>query len=293
MAARAAAWGRLLRLSNTPTIPADLLAGFCAGSALGGTRAFELAGFAAALVACLGIYHGALVLNDWLDRAHDARTRPDRPLPSGAIRSTHALAAFAALTALALGGALLAPENLRAPLAALAACAYGYDLLLKRSAFTGPLALGACRALDLSIGVLLAGSIGDPPRVAALLVAYGAYVVSLSGLARMEDGRPRLPAIRAALLFAGACFAAGPILLPNAIAAPFALALGAWIATRGFAGDPTWSRERVARTVGKLLSLLALFSALVAWAAGFELAAITGCALYLLARMLARIWPPS
>src|SRR5690606_29795536 len=79
---RAAAFGRLIRVSLFPTAVADVLAGLL----VGGGGAFPGVGATSALVgASLLVYHGGLALNDWADREHDARTRPDRPLPSRAI----------------------------------------------------------------------------------------------------------------------------------------------------------------------------------------------------------------
>src|SRR5437773_2608345 len=88
------AWGRLLRLSLAPSAAADVVAGLVYGS-IGG---WPERGWAWWLVpASLGVYHGALVLNDWNDRVHDARTRPARPLPSGQVNPRAALAAGLAL----------------------------------------------------------------------------------------------------------------------------------------------------------------------------------------------------
>lgn len=290
---RALAWARLLRLSNAPTIPVDLLAGYAAARALGAQGPLEPLAFASALATCLGIYLGALVLNDRLDLEHDAATRPGRPLPSGAVSPRAATWAYAALCALALAGAGLSPTHLLIPFALLALVATAYDVVLKRSPLFGPLALGVCRALDLGIGMALAGMPEHGPAALALLLCYAGYVVSLSGLARMEDGEPRLPAIRVAMIGAGLCFAGGPLTLGLAPASFAALPIAVWIGTRGFVGSQSWPRERVGRTVGRLLGLLALFGACVAFAAGALAIAFTALVLFATARVLARCVPPS
>lgn len=291
--ARALAWARLLRLSNAPTIPADLLAGLCAGRAFGGAEPFEALPTAGALIACLAIYHGAMVLNDRVDFAQDRATRPDRPLPSGAVSRAAANGAILALAALVLFGAWLAPSRAQPLLALLALSAASYDGALKRSALLGPLALGLCRALDLGIGLALAGAPLLAGPAPLLLAAYGAYVIALSGLARMEDGLPRLSRIRAALIAAGASFALGPLTVSLSPAFAVAVALGLWIASRGFAAPSAWPRERVGRTVGRLLGLLAVFGALIAWSAERELIALATLALFAAARALARVIPPT
>ena len=95
------ALGRLLRLSLAPTALADVAAGTVLGAMTwpDGLGPFQL------MLASACVYHGAMALNDWADRAADARTRPGRPIPSGAI---------APYTALALAVTLLAGEIGRA-----------------------------------------------------------------------------------------------------------------------------------------------------------------------------------
>jgi hypothetical protein len=195
--------------------------------------------------------------------------------------------------AMAGAGWLLVPARVALGLVGLAVLATSYDVVWKRNAITGPLALGGCRALDLGLGMLLAGWPSHSLPAAIVLAMYALYVIALSGLARMEDGTPRLGAIRVALACAGAFFAAGPLSLGWSLAAPVAIALGLFIVSRAWVGSPTWPRERVGRTVGRLLSLLALFGALLCWAADAPLAAAIVGVLYVIARLLARVMPPS
>ena len=81
-------WGRLLRLSLAPTAIADVVAGAFWGGAGGAPPLGELAllGLASSCT-----YHGGMALNDWADRAQDARVRPDRPVPSGGVNARAAL----------------------------------------------------------------------------------------------------------------------------------------------------------------------------------------------------------
>lgn len=78
----------LVRISLLPTALADAIAGvlLAHGGAFPGWSPFLLQAGAS-----LGVYHGALALNDWADREHDARTRPTRPIPSGSVPAAAAL----------------------------------------------------------------------------------------------------------------------------------------------------------------------------------------------------------
>ena len=90
--------GRLLRLSLLPSAVADVTVGML----LGGAGVWP-EGVAPGLLvlSSLGIYHGSMALNDWADRHEDARLRPGRPLPSGALGAP--LALWLGLGLLALG----------------------------------------------------------------------------------------------------------------------------------------------------------------------------------------------
>ncbi|MFJ7069265.1 SCO3242 family prenyltransferase [Streptomyces sp. NPDC101115] len=142
---RAGAWAELLRVSALATVPGDALA----GAAALGARPHR--GTLLALGSSLCLYEAGMALNDWADRAEDARDRPHRPLPSGRIRPRAALAASTALTATGLA---LAARAGRAPLAvagALAATVWAYDLHLKHTRL-GPATMAGARALDLLLG---------------------------------------------------------------------------------------------------------------------------------------------
>ena len=192
------AYGRLLRLSLTASCVADILGGaLAAGGGLSGTGSRVWL----TLAASLGLYHGGMALNDWADRKLDARLRPDRPLPSGAVAAPVALALGLALLA---GGVACAFRvgALQGWLAGgIALLVVTYDLG-SRGPWLGPLALGAARCGNLALGMSL-GLVDGPaalsatsvqPRgplplhvLAGLLAAYAAYVVLVSRLGRFED----------------------------------------------------------------------------------------------------------
>ncbi|MFP5367679.1 MAG: UbiA family prenyltransferase, partial [Actinomycetes bacterium] len=137
----------LVRAPAVLTVLGDSLAGgSAAGHALGGRRlALPLAS------ACL--YAGGMALNDYADRATDARERPERPIPSGRISARNALTAAAALTAAGLGlSAAGGGRRAFAVAVPLAASIWTYDLLAKNHAVSGALTMASCRALDVLMG---------------------------------------------------------------------------------------------------------------------------------------------
>src|SRR5438067_12984617 len=77
------AWLQLLRLPNLFTVPGDPLAGFLL--AWDGKR--ELSFLALAIAVSLCFYGAGLLWNDLADRAVDRAERPQRPLPSGAVKT--------------------------------------------------------------------------------------------------------------------------------------------------------------------------------------------------------------
>ncbi len=97
------------------------------------------------------LYLAGMALNDLADREEDARERPERPIPSGAVSPRAAALVGGSLL---LAGTLVARRcGARWTGPALAATIVGYDFFLKRSATIGPVAMGACRSLSLLMGV--------------------------------------------------------------------------------------------------------------------------------------------
>lgn len=191
---RARAWLELVRGPAALTVPGDALAGAAAGGAPARNTAL-------AMGSSVCLYWAGMALNDWADRAEDARDRPHRPLPSGRVAPAAALGAAAGLTA---AGVALAAAGNRAQLAtatALAATVWAYDLKLKHTA-AGPAAMGTARGLDLLLGAAGAGRVAPaalPP--AALLAAHTAAVTHVS---RHEvDGGSRAAPLAALVTTAG------------------------------------------------------------------------------------------
>ncbi len=140
---------------------------------------------ARAAIASVCIYAAGMVLNDHADRRHDARARPERPIPRGDV---------AAATALALGLTLLGAGIALSPQpwfhAGLAALVVGYDYALKHVVALGALTMGTLRGLNLfSASVVLA--VPAPPALLYAALAYAVYIVAVTLLGVLED-EPRV-----------------------------------------------------------------------------------------------------
>src|ERR1700739_1237491 len=94
------------RISNLPTVWTNVLA----GSVLAGGAQFSNE-IALIVVAMTAFYVGGMYLNDYFDRAIDARDRPGRPIDAGEIRTGSVLSIGFGL--LALGVVLMMPFGLR------------------------------------------------------------------------------------------------------------------------------------------------------------------------------------
>ncbi|GMA32977.1 hypothetical protein GCM10025875_29690 [Litorihabitans aurantiacus] len=120
-----------------------------------------------------------MALNDYSDRELDAVERPERPIPSGRVTPGQALGLAGGLTG---AGLLLATGLGRRGFGvalAVAAAAWGYDLLAKQTP-AGPLVMGAARGLDVMLGAC-----GHRAALPAAL-ATGAHTVAVTALARGE-----------------------------------------------------------------------------------------------------------
>lgn len=168
----------LMRPANIVTAHSDILAGYAVAGAGDFFRLWLL------LLATTGLYGGGVVLNDVFDAKLDAVERPERSIPSGAV---------SVAVASAFGGLLLACGVLVAwicsPLSGAVALGAGISALLydswgKHHPVFGPLNMGLCRGLNLSLG-LTAASLTPFAHWPAALVTLG-YVAGITSLSRGE-----------------------------------------------------------------------------------------------------------
>jgi 4-hydroxybenzoate polyprenyltransferase len=170
----------LLRFPALFTAMADIFAGYLfQHDGLGPGRTFG------GLLACSSlIYLGGMVLNDVCDVEQDRRERPGRPIPSGRISRRGALVLAVVLLAsgLAAGAAVSTRSGIIA--AVLVVCVVAYDALVK-STMLGPVVMGACRSLNILLGMSTAAAPWSGPAL-HVTIALGMYILGLTWFARRE-----------------------------------------------------------------------------------------------------------
>ncbi|HKP96574.1 MAG TPA: UbiA family prenyltransferase [Fibrobacteria bacterium] len=258
-----------LALVRIPTVFSSMSNAY-AGYFIGGGRALTPALAGGAAAAALFIMAG-MALNDVADKDVDARERPTRPIPSGAVPPGQAWGLSLAMMALGLALLFLANPVSSAVGAALCLCIFAYNFLLKGTAL-GPAAMGLCRALNLLTGMSLAWSglpltASFPKAVWLALFSLWAYIALVTFLARDEVGGNSR---RRAVLFLGGLalwFIAWSAAAFKWFRAENFLAL-AWLALamflrgplRNLATDP--SPKHTGRMVGAMLRLVPLVDVL-------------------------------
>ena len=281
------AYLQLLRPANVATALADVLAGF-AIAGLGNRPALPWL-----LLATAALYAGGIVLNDVFDREMDRAERPERPIPSGRIRTAHAATLGAGL--LALGVAAAAAANTTACLVALAiaACVLLYDGWGKRHAAVAPLNMAMCRALNLLLGVAAvpAALAGAWPIAAVPLL----YIYAVTAISRGEVHGGSRRAAASALMVLLASLAMLLLIVSRAgdraIPALILVAAVAWRVVPAFIAARRQPEAATIRTAVKrgVLSLVLLDAALAAAFAGPIYAAAI-LAIGLVAGWLARMF---
>ncbi len=206
----ALAWLQLIRLPNLFTAAADVAAGFLfthAAFASGDALPMSLL-----IAASVLLYAGGVVLNDVFDYGLDCQERPERPLPSGRISVGAARLAGWGLLVVGVGLAGLAAvlgSDIRPVLVAtgLAVAIVAYDGLLKKTPL-GPPAMGACRGLNLLLGMSLSTVAWAAPHY-LIMAAMTVYVMGITWFARTEAEQSR----RGQLLLSAVVILTGILLL--------------------------------------------------------------------------------
>ena len=216
----ASGWLQLSRVSNTPTVVSNSVA----GAVLASTAAEP--GEVAVVAGAMALFYTAgMILNDLLDYEVDLRERPERPLPSGAVSRPAALTAviglFAAGEALLL---LVGTEPFLAGLGLIALIVL-YDAWHKGNPLS-PVLMGACRALVYFVAALaVVGEVPTDVAVAASVLLL--YVASLTLVAKLvRSGR-----IVAAMIAGIAVFDAVVVIIAGGSPAAVAVCLAAFLLT--------------------------------------------------------------
>jgi 4-hydroxybenzoate polyprenyltransferase len=170
---------RLGRISNLPTVWTNVIAGSVIA---GGATPNQLA---LTMTAMTAFYVGGMYLNDFFDRAVDARERPGRPIDAGEIQPGSVCAIGLGL--LAAGVMLMVALGLAATLcgALLAGTIVLYDVWHKKNALS-PVIMGLCRALVyIGAAVAATGSVSAAIGIGAFALAC--HVAGLSYAAKQES----------------------------------------------------------------------------------------------------------
>ena len=195
MAGRLRAYLQLVRLPNLFTAAADPLAGWIfAGGAIPSGRIWG------PLVASgVVTYAAGMVLNDLFDREDDHRERPGRPIPSG--RVSLAVAGGLGWTLIAIAPVLAAFAGTTSLIVSLAlvAAVLGYDLGLKRTPM-GPQVMGACRGLNLLLGMSPMVDLGGASGWLAA-GAFATFVAGVTWISRDEVHSGRRRGLIAGMVF--------------------------------------------------------------------------------------------
>lgn len=272
---RPVGYARLVRVPNLFTAPPDVVAGAALAAAVTGRVADPVATVAALSAASVLLYAGGTALNDYADAAVDARERPDRPIPSGAVPRRAALAVGAGALAVGVAVATLGAGLAGGAVAGLlAAVVVAYDGALKGGRL-GALAMGTARGANVLLGATAAGWAGlstlasDPAGLFPAVVA--AYIAAVTLLANDEaagGSRRDVALVAAVTVTAGGAVVAGLWTRPVAAAA-----LGAGAAAA--AGLLAWNGRALRRayatptpaTVGAAVGACVLGEGLLAGAA--------------------------
>ncbi len=214
----------LLRPANVVTAVADVLAGY----AIAGRPAPALLPWLMAATACL--YGGGVVLNDVFDRRLDAVERPERPIPSGRVSAGAAAAVGGGLLAAGVACAAAATAAAGLIAAATAALVLLYDGLSKRHGLLGPLNMGACRGLNLLLGIAAAPAVLGHAWPLAIIPLV--YISAVTLVSRGEVHGGKRGAAGLALISLGGVIVALTVLAaaagPGRIAALAVLLLLTW-----------------------------------------------------------------
>lgn len=260
----ASAWLQLARVSNTPTVVSNSVAGAVLASTA--AEAGEVALVAGAMAL---FYTAGMVLNDVFDFDVDVRERPERPLPSGQVSRGAALAAAVGL--FVIGEALLVVEGWKPGVAGLGLVALIvlYDAWHKGNVFS-PVLMGGCRFLVYVVAALaVAGEVALEVWTAAAVLLL--YIVGLTQVAKAEGGGllsawPLAAVLAAIGYWVGWVDSVWMVLLLVAFAAWTWRAL--WLVR---------SAHRIGEGVVSLIAGVALFDALAVASAGGDVTAVAVC----------------
>jgi UbiA prenyltransferase family len=241
------------RVSNLPTVWTNVVA----GTVLAG-GAWQSGRVVVVLLAASLFYLGGMYLNDYFDRAIDARERPGRPIPAGDVSAGVVAAIGSGL--LAAGVAVLLPTGFAATVIGLALVGLivAYDRFHKNNPVS-PIIMGACRMLVyLAAAAAVTGDV--PGSVVGAGLALLAYVAGLTYAARQES-LDRVGNLWPLLVLSVPMFLAMPALAGELWAVSIYLLLIGWTAFAVYQLARRPAPGAVPRAVGALIAGISLVDA--------------------------------
>jgi 4-hydroxybenzoate polyprenyltransferase len=175
---------KLMRPANIMTAIADILLGYAASGAIAfaAMGAYQLNDILLWLIlSTIGLYGGGVVLNDVFDAQLDAVERPERPIPSGSVPIKKAILLGAFLLLLGVGAAFMASLFSGVLAFVISLLVVLYDSYGKHQKLFGPINMGACRGMNLMLGVsALPGMLYELWFIAFIPVLYIAAITMIS-----------------------------------------------------------------------------------------------------------------
>jgi 4-hydroxybenzoate polyprenyltransferase len=190
------AYGMLFRLPSMFSSMSNIYAGYWIGGGFLywnslnnlGALSYEWGTLIFAMIAGGLMIFGGMGLNDVADAEVDAKERPTRPIPSGAVGKKEALAISVMLMILA--GTIFISLNVQSVWSVLGVISsvFLYNFVLK-SYVVGPVSMALCRMFNVWIGMSLGGSANPLEWTAfqwAAIGSMGMYITLVTYLARDE-----------------------------------------------------------------------------------------------------------
>lgn len=169
---------KLTRISNSPSVASNVLAGVALAGVLIPSKEVILL-----ILAMVAMYVAGMILNDICDIRFDAKTRPDRPLVTGRVSRNEAILLTAVI--FAFGSGILWVESLRAFLSGLVLIALiiTYNLWHKNNPF-GPGLMALCRVfVYISVFLAFRNYISGALLIAGVLL--GLYIIGVTYLSKI------------------------------------------------------------------------------------------------------------
>lgn len=173
-------WIQIIRPSNVLTAISDVLAGIALACLFLQQDLPPVNPLIWITISSMLLYTGGIVFNDVFDAALDKVERPERPIPSGRIKKS--AASILGTLAFAIGSFLAYQVNMTAfyvSLAIVLMCLL-YNGKAKHHFLAGPIVMGACRGLNLLLGMAVLPDALSYWYIAIIPIIYIASVTNIS-----------------------------------------------------------------------------------------------------------------